>query len=260
MNRVAKALGLSQFNFKNPHGLAEEGSNSCALDAARLAAAAMSDSRFAAIVACKEYETKLGGRRVIWENTNTYLGDTRLAPGNVVDGVKTGITPGAQACLVLHAQTDKAAALAALNAPKWKLDAAAAAASELAKSKGGTMSAQLVVAGYAAASKSGTASSGPPGSVRIDEFYSVTLGSKNKAMRYLDNAKLLSWAALSVVKLRDPTSAKSVADGASAGSSSPVPSIKRTLSSSSSSSGSGSPKGAVSEILKLASAAAKGSK
>lgn len=257
MNRVAKALGLSQFNFKNPHGLAEEGSNSCALDAARLAAAAMSDSRFAAIVACKEYETKLGGRRVIWENTNTYLGDTRLAPGNVVDGVKTGITPGAQACLVLHAQTDKAAALAALNAPKWKLDAAAAAASELAKSKGGTMSAQLVVAGYAAASKSGTASSGPPGSVRIDEFYSVTLGSKNKAMRYLDNAKLLSWAALSVVKLRDPTSAKSVADGASAGSSSPVPSIKRTLSSSS---GSGSPKGAVSEILKLASAAAKGSK
>lgn len=255
MNRAAKALGLSQCNFKNPHGLAEEGSNSCALDAARLSAAAMSDARFATIVACKEYEIKLGGRRVIWENTNTYLGDTRLAPGTVVDGVKTGITPGAQACLVLHAQTDKAAALAALNAPKWKLDAAAAAASELAKSKGGTMSAQLVVAGYAAASKSGGgATIGPPGSLRIDEFFSVTLGSKNKAMRYLDNAKLLSWAALSVLKLRDPTSAKSVAESAA----SSGQTIKKSLSSSSS--GLASPKGAVSEILKLASAAAKVSK
>ena len=256
MNRVAKALGLSQYNFKNPHGLAEEGSNSCALDAARLSAAAMSDPRFASIVACKEYEIKLGGRRVIWENTNTYLGDTRLAPGTVVDGVKTGITPGAQACLVLHAQTDKAAALAALNAPKWKLDAAAAAASELSKSKGGTMGAQLVVAGYAAASKSANALSGPPGSIRIDEFFSVTLGSKNKAMRYLDNAKLLSYAALSVLKLRDPTSAKSVAE-AVAGAPSSLLMIKKSIASPSTTSSSSS---SVSEVLKLASVAAKGGK
>jgi D-alanyl-D-alanine carboxypeptidase len=254
MNRVAKALGLSQCNFKNPHGLAEEGSNSCALDAARLSAAAMSDPRFASIVACKEYEIKLGGRRIIWENTNTYLGDTRLAPGTVVDGVKTGITPGAQACLVLHAQTDKAAALASLNAPKWKLDAAAAAASELSKSKGGTMGAQLVVAGYAAASKSANASSGPPGSIRIDEFFSVTLGSKNKAMRYLDNAKLLSYAALSVLKLRDPTSAKSVAE---AGAPSSLLMIKKSIASPSITSSSPKSSSAVSEVLKLASVAAK---
>jgi hypothetical protein len=73
-------------------------------------------------------------------------------------------------------------------------------------------------------------------------------------MRYLDNAKLLSWAALSVLKLRDPTSATSVAE--SAASSGQI--IKKSLSSSSS--GSASPKGAVSEILKLASAAAKVSK
>jgi D-alanyl-D-alanine carboxypeptidase len=46
-------------------------------------------------------------------SVNALLGDGRVAPGGTIFGVKTGITPGAGACLALALAGD--AALAALS-------------------------------------------------------------------------------------------------------------------------------------------------
>ncbi|WP_231749459.1 D-alanyl-D-alanine carboxypeptidase family protein [Tautonia plasticadhaerens] len=99
MNRLAAELGLPDTRFANPHGLTAPGHHASALDLARLAIAALEDETFASIVStrrrgCTVYDAEDSPRNVAWSNTN------RLLPTEGYDGVKTGTTSAAGACLV----------------------------------------------------------------------------------------------------------------------------------------------------------------
>ncbi len=99
MNRLAGELGLHETRFANPHGLPAEGHRSSARDLARLARAALADPTFAAVVATpRRGATLVDGRgharNVAWSNTN------KLLDIEGYDGVKTGTTNAAGACLV----------------------------------------------------------------------------------------------------------------------------------------------------------------
>jgi D-alanyl-D-alanine carboxypeptidase (penicillin-binding protein 5/6) len=99
MNRVADELGLRATRFANPHGLPAEGHHASARDLARLAATALADPRFADCVAtarrgCTLTDPEGRRRDVVWTNTN------RLLRTEGYDGVKTGTTTAAGACLV----------------------------------------------------------------------------------------------------------------------------------------------------------------
>ena len=99
MNRVAVELGLRETHFANPHGLPAPGHRSSARDLAGLARAALLDPTFAAVVATpRRGATLVDGsgqsRDVVWTNTN------KLLEVDGYDGVKTGTTTGAGACLV----------------------------------------------------------------------------------------------------------------------------------------------------------------
>jgi D-alanyl-D-alanine carboxypeptidase (penicillin-binding protein 5/6) len=98
MNRRAKSLGLKELSYRDPHGLSRENVSS-ARDLAALALEAMKDERFRSYVSARQHEydvTTPGGgkRKVIWANTNQLLGIEGY------DGVKTGTTTPAGACLV----------------------------------------------------------------------------------------------------------------------------------------------------------------
>ncbi len=95
MNETAAELGMTHTAFANPSGLDAKGHYSCALDMARLMAAAMREPTFAQIVSSKSATT--AGRSMA--NHNKLLG--------VVDsciGGKTGYTGGAGRTLVTCAQ------------------------------------------------------------------------------------------------------------------------------------------------------------
>ena len=99
MNRVAAELGLRETRFANPHGLPNAVHRSSARDLARLAQVAMLDPTFAALVATPRRGARLvdgsgNSRDVVWTNTN------KLLEIEGYDGVKTGTTTGAGACLV----------------------------------------------------------------------------------------------------------------------------------------------------------------
>jgi serine-type D-Ala-D-Ala carboxypeptidase (penicillin-binding protein 5/6) len=99
MNRAAAGLGLRETHFANPHGLPAAGHRSSARDLARLAQAALADPTFAAVVATPRHGASLVGpsgqaRNVVWTNTN------KLLEVEGYDGVKTGTTTAAGACLV----------------------------------------------------------------------------------------------------------------------------------------------------------------
>jgi D-alanyl-D-alanine carboxypeptidase (penicillin-binding protein 5/6) len=99
MNRVAAELGLRETHFVNPHGLPSASHRSSARDLARLAQVALLDPTFAKVVATPRRGASLVDgsgktRNVVWTNTN------RLLEFEGYDGVKTGTTTGAGACLV----------------------------------------------------------------------------------------------------------------------------------------------------------------
>jgi D-alanyl-D-alanine carboxypeptidase (penicillin-binding protein 5/6) len=104
MNRLAAQLGLRQTHFANTHGLPADDHHASARDLAELTAVALSDPRFARIVATPRRGAHLdgpdGGRNVVWTNTNTLLGIEGY------DGVKTGTTNAAGACLIASARRD----------------------------------------------------------------------------------------------------------------------------------------------------------
>lgn len=99
MNQLAKALGMSQTKFANPHGLERPGANaySTAADVARLSAYAMRRNAFNFIVRQKERQinltTSTGKRGFKVKNTNELVGE----PG--ILGVKTGTTAAAGPCV-----------------------------------------------------------------------------------------------------------------------------------------------------------------
>lgn len=92
-------------------------------------------------------------RKIIWKNTNDLLPTSAACStavkGLVTDGIKTGITPSALACLTTHGVS---------------ADPTTCCTSDIAN-----------------------------GSVHT-EFFCITLGSRNKTLRFVDNKKLLQWA------------------------------------------------------------------
>lgn len=99
MNRLAKALGMSQTRFANPHGLERKGAraHSTAADIARLSVYAMRRNAFNFIVRQPDRQVRVegatGARGYRVKNTNELIGE----PG--ILGVKTGTTVAAGPCL-----------------------------------------------------------------------------------------------------------------------------------------------------------------
>lgn len=100
MNQKAAELGLSNTQFRNPHGLDEEGHYSSANDLAVLTAYALKNKIFAEIVKTEYKQAPNPNERwnYSWRNKNKML---RMYEG--ADGVKTGYTKKAFRCLVSSA-------------------------------------------------------------------------------------------------------------------------------------------------------------
>ncbi|MFF8289698.1 D-alanyl-D-alanine carboxypeptidase family protein [Streptomyces sp. NPDC016309] len=103
MNSTAKGLGLKNTHFDSFDGIGNGKNYSTPRDLATLAAKAMKNPTFRAIVKTRSTKqrvtTKNGGHRdMAWTNTNKLLGTYRGAVG-----VKTGSGPEAKYCLVFAA-------------------------------------------------------------------------------------------------------------------------------------------------------------
>lgn len=102
MNRVARSIGLTNTIYRSSYGDGgtEHDRTTTARDLTRLAWQAMQNPRFREVVGTSRYECEVrtptgGSRPAVWENTNQLL---KLNAG--YDGVKTGTTTQAGACLV----------------------------------------------------------------------------------------------------------------------------------------------------------------
>ena len=95
MNRRAKELGLKDTNFKNCHGLDEEGHYSSAYDMVMIAKELVKHEKILEYTSIYETYLRENTKRKIWlVNTNKLV---RFKEG--VDGLKTGYTKGAGYCL-----------------------------------------------------------------------------------------------------------------------------------------------------------------
>ncbi len=101
MNRLAKALGMTQTRFANPHGLERQGAKafSTAADVARLSIYAMRRNAFSFIVRQPDRQVTVHGaggtRSYRVRNTNELIGE----PG--ILGLKTGTTAAAGPCVAV---------------------------------------------------------------------------------------------------------------------------------------------------------------
>ncbi len=108
MNEKAKALGLENTSFVNPHGLHHKDHHTTAKDMAKLARAAMQNPTFAGIVECAHIylpATNMSDQRY-FINTNNLVSLMRY-PYYFYDkatGIKTGSTSEAGYCLVSSAE------------------------------------------------------------------------------------------------------------------------------------------------------------
>jgi len=111
MNEKAAFIGLTNTQFKNPHGLDEEGHYSSANDLAKLTAYALKNKVFAEIVSTRVKKVPNPHEKwdYSWPNKNKMLAKYEGA-----DGVKTGYTKKALRCLVSSA-TRKGQQLAAVT-------------------------------------------------------------------------------------------------------------------------------------------------
>ncbi|MEO1523793.1 MAG: serine hydrolase [Planctomycetota bacterium] len=99
MNRTARQIGMRRTRYVNTHGLTDERHQTSAGDLARLAREAMQHALFCEIVATRQYGCVATGeqgyqRNIFWKNTNQLLGIEGY------QGIKTGTTSAAGACLV----------------------------------------------------------------------------------------------------------------------------------------------------------------
>lgn len=105
MNRRAYALGALESHFANPHGLPARDHYVTARDLARIARCAMQNESFARIVAKRtaeiDWQDTAGLHHQSLRNTNRLLWQLSTA-----DGIKTGTTGEAGACLVASASQD----------------------------------------------------------------------------------------------------------------------------------------------------------
>lgn len=105
MNETAKELGLSNAQYRNPHGLPDREHVISANDLARLTMAAMRTALFRELVGTRQFGCVVRSeqgyeRNVIWKNTN------QLLKIEGFQGVKTGTTSAAGACLVAWGERD----------------------------------------------------------------------------------------------------------------------------------------------------------
>jgi D-alanyl-D-alanine carboxypeptidase (penicillin-binding protein 5/6) len=122
MNRRAQTLGMRRTRFASATGLDDRG-RSTARDLLRLVRRAMSDPRFARIVATRRHRIPgPHGRDRIVQNRNVLLW---LYEG--ATGVKTGYTAGAGACLVATAERDGRRLVAIVLGDRTEAFSAAAA-------------------------------------------------------------------------------------------------------------------------------------
>ena len=112
MNEKAEYLGMTNTNFKNPHGLDEDGHYSSAYDIAILMRYAMENELFRKISGTEHYQSE--NRSYRWNNKNKLL--TRYY--DYCTGGKTGYTRSAGRTLVTTAEKDNLALISVtLNAP-----------------------------------------------------------------------------------------------------------------------------------------------
>src|ERR1700757_3925885 len=107
MNALARQLGMERTLFVNPHGLEPRKGlqpYSAAVDMTKLTAYAMKDAAFRFYVSQKERKISFnrGGQvfQYLLRNTNELLGS------DGIDGVKTGQTAKAGACIIISSQRD----------------------------------------------------------------------------------------------------------------------------------------------------------
>jgi D-alanyl-D-alanine carboxypeptidase (penicillin-binding protein 5/6) len=105
MNDAAKQLGMDKTTYKNTHGLPAKGHQSSAGDLLKLAQAAMKLPLFRDYVSTYQHGSTVDGpggykRNIFWKNTNKLLGTEGY------DGIKTGTTNAAGACLVSQGTRD----------------------------------------------------------------------------------------------------------------------------------------------------------
>lgn len=104
MTRRAKELGALNSQFANPHGLTHANHRSTAYDLAVITRHALQNETFRSIVALRERPLTFEylNRDVVLHNTNRLL---RMMPD--ADGVKTGTTAAAGACLIASATREQ---------------------------------------------------------------------------------------------------------------------------------------------------------
>ena len=105
MNAEARRLGMVATHYSNPHGLSAPDHLSSANDLAILARIAFGSQLFRTCTSTRQHGTTVAGaagyrRNVLWKNTNELLGTEGY------DGIKTGTTDQAGACLVSTATRD----------------------------------------------------------------------------------------------------------------------------------------------------------
>lgn len=107
MNEEAKNIYATSSNFKNAHGLTEEGHYTSAYDLYLIINECLKYETFRKITTTAAYEptyTLANGQVFInhWDNSNKYLlGQASLPAGFELIGAKTGTTRAAGACLVM---------------------------------------------------------------------------------------------------------------------------------------------------------------
>ena len=119
MNARATALGCTDTNFVNPHGLHDPDHYSSACDLARMAAVALEQPFFQELVSTQSYTTTTGDKPRTFRTKNKVL--TQIEGGC---GVKTGFTKKAGRCLCFAARREGMLLVGAvLNAPDMWNDA-----------------------------------------------------------------------------------------------------------------------------------------
>ncbi|MBO5278527.1 MAG: D-alanyl-D-alanine carboxypeptidase [Lachnospiraceae bacterium] len=107
MNEKAKELGATNTNFKNPHGLTEEGHYTTAYDIYLILREAAQYEEFLSIINQTGYELEYtdaegNAKTNSFDSTNRFLNGKAEAPeGVTVMGGKTGTTNAAGSCLAL---------------------------------------------------------------------------------------------------------------------------------------------------------------
>jgi D-alanyl-D-alanine carboxypeptidase (penicillin-binding protein 5/6) len=105
MNAEAARLGMTSTHFSNPHGLSEKSHLTTASDLAILARATLGSELFRNYTSTRQRGAVVSGpggytRNVLWKNTNELLATEGY------DGIKTGTTDQAGACLVSTGERD----------------------------------------------------------------------------------------------------------------------------------------------------------